>query len=1005
MRCKSFWIAVLMLSVGISLIAQTTGRLSGRVIDNKRNPVAYANVFLQGTNNYASTDDRGRYNIINITPGTYTLVVSMVGFQSYQMTNVRISVDETRTVDVTLQQASVDMPVITVTAKDELLRLDGGSVSSRSAEDLKNVAVSDVSDVIALTAGVSKSGGELHFRGGRSNEVVYTVDGMSVSDPVDGGRSISVDMDAIADMKVMTGGFTAEYGNAQSGMVNIVTKDGTDVYEGKIEASSDHLFTQGTYSDEIKFALGGPIPIYFFNEDFRKKFTFYLNGAGQWDDTRFRDYYVTDPYNDILFEGSHLLDERYNDPKYTNDPYSGRKKVLGFETGNRNNNNYNLNLKTTFALTPTQKLTFALRGDRSFGTPWGHGMKYALQHYAQSEVNTRQYMFTYDHVFDAKRTLQVKGSYYSRKQYQQPRGINRETIFTYGENWDQTYVDPVTGIEKQLWQRLAEEGSSFDIFDYSVLGSRRQDYIFLDDNWWSYNVQSIEEPLGIPGFTAPGYVYDTLIDDESRQYTVKVDYEYQVSQVVGTKTGFEIIQHDIRKDQLIGFSTPFDDLREKYLDKCVPIYTIIVDSMLNVATTDILDDYNYVKKNIYSIEDYYAAEMACQGSRDGYRAHPLQFAYYLQSNISWEGMIVNAGLRMDLWYLGKDYDILQDDDTYRKRAFKSEDRMQIMLSPRLSVSHPISDRDIIHFAYNYQNQLPAMQYIFTSVDTTSAYTNPGGVTIGSPSLEPQITVTYEAGLQHLLTEDYVMGVTLYYKNIYNYVSTKKVHNYNDSVSWYEFISEDYGSTRGVDLTLNRRLFNFITGGLAYSLAWAHGNNSDTVIQDEQTSLREYPLDWDIRHQFNVNTSLVVRKDEELPIPFTGAFVPFDNFTIGFNYDIQSGRPYTPALWNTSTALETNSARLPLIQSANLRISKEFSFGESSYSFRTYFMIENLFKSKTINSVYARSGSPYYDGTDLSQPGNNGVVLPETQYLYNLYWNSPTRVNNERYYILGMSFNF
>jgi len=995
MRCKSFWIAVLMICISVTLLAQTTGRLNGRVTNSKREPVPNAAVMLQGAKTHgAYTDEQGRYNIINISPGTYTLTVQAMGLVSHKIEGLQISVDATRTENIVLQISAVDLPEINVVAAKESQLQIGNPSTTMNAEAISNAAVSDVSGLVALTPGVTKQGGDLHFRGGRANEVVYTVDGMSVSDPVDGGRAISVDLDAIADMKVMTGGFTAEYGNAQSGMVNIVTKDGTDIYEGKIEAISDHLFTQGTYSDEIKFALGGPIPIYFFNEDFRKKFTFYLNGAGQWDDTRYRKYYVTNPYHDIVYNGLPLLDPRYDNELYVNDPYSERDKILGFETGNRNNNNYNLNLKTTFSITPTQKLTFALRGDRSYGTPFSHASKYALQHYAESEVNSRQYMFTYDHVFDAKRTLQVKGSYYSRTQYQKPRGVDKNDIFTYREGWDDYYIDPETGESTgmQNWRRWAQDRE--DLFTALVYYGSHLGY--NSSSLWTYEVQSLSDPLNIPGFTAPGYVWDNLIDDESRQYTVKVDYEYQVSQVVGSKTGFEVIQHDIKKDQLINFSTPHADLRDRYLTKCTPIDSV------NVAAEGDPDD--YIK--IYSMQDYYDAEMAGYGSRDGYRAYPLQFAYYAQTNIDWEGMIVNAGLRMDMWYLGKDYDILQDDGSYRKRAFKSDDRTQIMLSPRLSVSHPISERDVIHFAYNYQNQLPQMQYIFTSVDTMSAYSNPGNVTIGTPSLEPQITVTYEAGLQHLLTEDYIMGITLYYKNIYNYVSTKKVKSkYDDTVTWYEYISEDYGSTRGVDLSLNRRLFNFITGGMSYSLAWAHGNNSDTVIQDEQTSLREYPLDWDIRHQFNINASLVVRKDEELPIPFTDAYVPFDNFSINFGYDIMSGRPYTPGVYNTSTSLETNSARLPLTQNANLRISKEFAFGESSYSIRAYFMIENLFKSKTINGVYARSGSPYYDGQDLSMPGNNGVALEETEYMYSQYWRSPTYVNNERYFILGVSFGF
>jgi outer membrane cobalamin receptor len=88
-----------------------------------------------------------------------------------------------------------------------------------SAADIEDISVTQIEDVIAMQAGVTLTNGEIHVRGGRSNEMAYTVDGMSVSDPVDGGAALTIDTDAIADMDVMTGGLTAEYGNAQSGML------------------------------------------------------------------------------------------------------------------------------------------------------------------------------------------------------------------------------------------------------------------------------------------------------------------------------------------------------------------------------------------------------------------------------------------------------------------------------------------------------------------------------------------------------------------------------------------------------------------------------------------------------------------------------------------------------------------------------------------------------------------------------------------------------------------
>ena len=968
MQKKLLLLAMCMLMLGVSLFAQTTGRLAGRVTDDKGSPIEFANVFLQGTEIGASTDERGRFMILNITPGTYTVLISQMGFARYILENVRISVDETRTIDARLMRESVDMEEYRVVAQPEMIvRGSTTSGSSVSADQISNIAVSDIEGLISLTAGVSKAAdGSLNVRGGRANEVVFTVDGMSVSDPVDGGRALSVDMDAIADMKVMTGGFTAEYGNAQSGMVNIVTKDGTDRWEGKIEGITDHLFHEGSNYDEVKFAFGGPVPIYFLNPALRSKFTFFLNGAGQWDDTRFRKHYKGSPSDDLRYIESTVY------PTY--DPYADRDDIVGFEIGNRNNNNYNLNLKTTYVISPTKKVTLALRGDRSYSTPFAHTWRYALQHYVESDTRQRQVMFTYDHVFDAKRNLQLKGSYYNKTQKQNPREIN-----------------PGNYLIKDPDFYIPEEGRyGYYTIDRNLDGIL--DGRYPEGGEWRYSIYGLTEGRGISGFRAPGTIWDNFIDDESTQYSVRADYEYQISQIVGMKTGFEIIQHNIEKNQLLGFLNIYYDRFQRYLDnQCSPIYTVT-----NPETNQDVD--------IYSADDYYSAALAASGRRDGYKAEPLQFAYYAQTKMDWEGMIVNAGLRMDLWYLGSDYDILQDDGTYRKREFKSSDRTQVMISPRLGVSHPISERDVIHFAYNYQNQLPQMQFIFTSRDSIDALNTPG-ITVGNPALKPQITVTYEVGLQHMLSEDYVLGITAYYKNIYNYVSTKKVLSQQEaSVFWYEFISEDYGSARGVDFTLNRRMFNFISGGASYSLAWANGNNSSTVIQDEATNLREFPLDWDIRHQFNINSTFRVDRGEEFMVPFTDWFLPFSDFSVSFNYNIASGRPYTPMSTVGSTMLETNSKRMPYTTNADLRFSKNFRLGNTSY-IRAYLSIENVFKKRNINSVYARTGSPYYDGADLEEPNNPGFVFPETQYIHDLLTKSPGNTNNNRNYIFGVSYNF
>jgi outer membrane receptor protein involved in Fe transport len=369
-------------------------------------------------------------------------------------------------------------------------------------------------------------------------------------------------------------------------------------------------------------------------------------------------------------------------------------------------------------------------------------------------------------------------------------------------------------------------------------------------------------------------------------------------------------------------------------------------------------------------------------------------------------MIVNLGLRMDFWYLGSSYKVKLDNGSYRESEFPTKDRLQLMLSPRLGVSHPISERDVLRFAYNYQNQLPQMQYIFTSKTPADAQVSDQIITVGNPALEPQITVTYEVGLQHQVSEDYVVDLSAYYKNIYNYVSTKKeVDPDQEQVYWYKFISEDYGSARGVDLSIEKYMSNFIGGSFSYSLAWAQGNNSNVVIHDENTSLREFPLDWDIRHNMNANLTFRIDKGEEYFIPYTSWILPMDDLSINLSYNIASGVPYTQVTPGTANvSLETNGKRMDFTQDTNLRITKNFTMGKKN-QMRVFMDVSNLFKNKNILYVYPKTGSPYEDGSDISDATNGGYIYPERQFVHDQYVQNPANVNNERTITFGIAYNF
>ena len=994
--------------ITFSLFAGTTGKLAGRVKDDGGNPIPFANIILEGTQIGTQTKENGQFIIINIPPGTYNVLCTQIGFASQKITGVKIYVDETTIQNITMVKSAMEVEGYQVTeARIELIsKSNTSSGLTMTSDTIEDIAVDDIEGLIAIQAGAVQIGGELHIRGGRANEVVYSVDGMSVSDPVDGGAALTIDTDAIQNMKVMTGGFTAEYGNAQSGIVNIVTKSGSRDYSGKIEFTSDHLFSgvDNSNSDVVKFALGGPVfgP---FSSAMRDKFTFFLNGAANWYDGRYKDYYNSDPNEEL---------EYLYQPSFTpRNPYEDREQFIEFDLGDRNYNAYNVNLKTKYVFNPTQNLTLAVRGDKTHRYPYSHFNKYALEHYIDSETEQRQYAATYDHLFNSQMNLKIKASIYQKTIKQGPRGISRDSYFSYHPEFDDEFAF-----------YMPDENNFAILKDYMsqnyIVESLTDDGI-IDEGAiydWTYTTAFGQQEVG-GYFNEPGSIYGAYFDDENRTISLRSDFEYQVNEVHGLKTGLEIIKHKIKKDRLFnpwvvdafrhnaylqGF--PVDAYLDtlSYLTANPETMDVIVLAPGDYVINDIevsLGDSTY----FYSSNLLFEATLAGAGESDGYEADPWQAAYYLQDQMEWEGLIINAGLRFDLWYLGKEYKILQDGGDYKTSEFDKDEQLQVMISPRFGISHPISEKSVMHFAYNYQNQLPQFQYVFTTARPEDAITSNTQIVVGVPTLEPQITVTYEVGFQHQLSEDYVMDITTYFKNIYNYVSTMEVVDPDDNtISWYEYISEDYGSTRGIDFNLQKMLSNFISGSASYSLSWADGNNSDTVIQDESTSLREFPLDWDIRHNFTFNLGFTIGRGEEFYIPFTGVLLPFSNFSMNFLYNIASGRPYT-AINENDNVRETNQERYPYTENADLRITKTFNFSEKTY-IRFYANINNIFNKRNYLEIYPKTGSPYDDGEDLTVANTDPpFIADETQYIHDLAVYNPGNVSTGRTITVGMSFNW
>ena len=208
--------------------AGTTGKLAGRIVDEKKEPLPNAAVVIVGTTLGAVSDVDGYYVVLNIPPGTYSVQVRMVGRRSFTAKNVEITVNNTTKLDATLQDESISTEAVVVTAQRPVVDVGlTSTVATVTSNDIKALPVQELTDIINLQAGVVDG----HFRGGRSGEVQYQVNGVSVNNVFDNSSTVKIDRSLIQEVQVITGTFDAEYGQAMSGVVNTVLKTGGETFQ------------------------------------------------------------------------------------------------------------------------------------------------------------------------------------------------------------------------------------------------------------------------------------------------------------------------------------------------------------------------------------------------------------------------------------------------------------------------------------------------------------------------------------------------------------------------------------------------------------------------------------------------------------------------------------------------------------------------------------------------------------------------------------------------------
>ena len=962
-------------------LAGTTGKLAGKVTSKETSePLIGANVMIDGTPLGAATDLNGNYYILQIPPGSHSVRFSMIGYQTMVFNDVRIKVDLTTTIDGAMATSAVGMEEVIVQAERAMIQTDVTySQANISGDEMAMLPVEEFEDVLALQAGVVSTGGEIHVRGGRGGEISYMIDGISVTDPYNSGIAIEIENNAIQELQFISGTFNAEYGQAMSGIVNIITKDGdysrfsgnlsasggsflsngkmvdvtTVASLGGVDTSATNIFPQlnsfnlGNISD-LKFNIDGPIlpgKISFFASGRFKKHDGHLYGQRIFHPNSFvwvdslNDYRIDESVglgNGFLPSADDSLDFFIDSLKDANAfdwvPMDWSEQVSG-------------QVKVSWRVTPYIKMSYNRLYSDTKSQDYSHAFHWNPEGRSHS-FNTR----TGDLI---RMDLSLNKSTFANAMYS--RAINHY----------RSHLSPDPDFFELIVDDYKETGYSTNTLDSSIY--------YVDPKIFNYASGN--------NFYVSGQDMD-VYSRKSNVNTYKAEITSQVNSKHQVKAGAEVRKTEISLVDLTVQLNPNTDFKALYLNP-------LISPMHNTFGGD--------------------------------GRNPIEVSAYIQDKLESDEMVVNIGLRFD--HFNPDWKVLNDsedpnylsplkpintwfdtdgdgsisisemDDSNLK---SDQDRLKsnangdswfrtvdpkTQISPRFALAFPITESGYMHFSYGHFFQNPNFSYIYDNPEFEVPAASGISSTMGNADMEPQRTTQYEVGFSQQIGRDIGVEITGYFKDIRNLNSSEIKKSFIAGDRYGLYVNKDHANSRGITIAVSKRSLQNFSGNLDYTYSISEGNASDptAAFYDEQSNIEPekmlVPLDWDQRH--TINGTMTYH-----PTNVSGV-------SLVFNYG--SGFPYTTQFADTRTAFENNALK-PATYNMDMRGYYNFVLFKD-FIVSTHINIYNLFDVRNELTVYNDTGRSTYSLVPNYTPQFSGPRLNSLdQYLVRPdYYSTPRQI--------------
>ena len=935
------------------IFAGTTGKISGQITDAKSGePLAGVNVLVDGTFLGAATDLDGYYVILNVPPGTYKLNAMMVGYTQSSVTEVRVNIDQTTTINFKLSEEALEMgEEITVVAKRPVVERDvAGSRANINIKEVESIPVVTVARVVGLQAGVEG----MSIRGGGLDQVSFVVDGLSMRDERKNTAYTNVSLTSVEEIQIQAGGFSAEFGEARSGIVNVVTKEGDRnkynfSFLGRYRAAAPKHFGPSPNSPKAYWVRP------FVDDDV----CWVGTNNGAWDKytqaqyPEFKGWNLisqetlnnSDPNDDLtpeaaqrVFLWQHRRQLDIQIPDYDADmSFGGPVPLVSQSLGN---------LRFFTSYKQAQNAYMVPLSDDAYRT-YNFSLKLTSDVKLPGVENTVKMMFTamrgresgtdknnngYTSLFSS--TWEIGSAMSNGPKYIDARLFNTDywgpslvDFYSYGVKFTHSYSP--SGFHEGSLHYFKSK--------YDTNPARRRDRTLkykFGDNYYVDEAPFGFEPLsvaGIDGMRMGAGMSDARDSSEVSNLKFKYDYSNQFNRFNGFKAGAE-------------FNYSWQEVNYARFDEFLPRWNRQVKWSKN----------------------------------------PVRGAVYAQDKLEFKGMVAQLGLRLDYthaggkWYVYDPYDkafssVYSDGiDTLLQ---KEPTKHIFTLSPRLAISFPITEDSKLYFNYGHFYQLPSPESLYQL--RKSGFSNQVE-RIASPNNPLPKTIAYELGYEHNLFNQYLLRIAGYYKDISQQPKLVRYENFDGSVAYSRTEPNSYEDIRGFEITLNKNRGNWFRGFINYTYMvstygyFGYGTYFENPAQQrqyEQTSTYYYQAKPKARPFARANLDFFTPKEFG---PQVAGMYPGENWRLNVLSSWKTGSYETWAGGGAIAGIFAN-VQWKDYWNTDIRISKNFRiFDKAKVEF--FVDIYNIFNTKRMSNYgFVNSDDRRSYIRSLHLPGNTEGV--------------------------------